>query len=1272
MNNTLDDFIDDALGEHDGVTLPVTQALGKTGALRDGIRLPGHAVGDLLGRGGMGAVYRATQATIERDVAVKVMTLDADQPELAERFRREAQVLGRLAHPNIVPIHELGVDTDGRPFYTMKLVKGRTLQAILNALREGDAATAREHTLASLLTVFRKVCDAMAFAHSQGVLHRDLKPENVMVGEFGEVLVMDWGLAKRMNDEGGSMKPAVVAADDAVSSFILQTSSFQGTLQGSVMGTPQFMSPEQARGEIDALDERADVYSLGAILYAILTLRPPVEGKTLDEVLAKVAKAQVTSPSDLVVSTTRGPARPEVNQARPLPHIEGGRVPVALSLVVMKALALDKAKRYRHVAEFSADIEKFQSGFATSAENAGFAKQAALLIKRHKGIFTTAAAAWLLVSALAVWFVMNLRAKERRAVAGEQHATKAEAVAVQERETARQALAKSQLDLAEKEFERGKFVEAQKILGETPESFRDANWRFLSAHSQDFSAQLSSRGRGSTHRLHFLAGGDRFAVRCFGGVIGIFTVAGRQVGDWIPASGRGPSMFGIDDAGSKVAVIASLNEVAVFDAASGKLVRRWACEMDDIFNVLLSADGRTLLAVDRGQMIAYAAETGALLWKTPSTNVIPAISPDGRTVAIVAAKSGVVLKVQLLDLATGEVRSSLEATADNPDKVALEFNHAGDVLACFGGDEMILWNPKTAAKIRALHFPGEQVKAMSPVGDLVASTSGSRIRLWDAGTGRLLRSLHGATTDASDLAFSPDGKTLLSSHVAANEGVIHVWPVRLREEIATSRSMGSKGRRIAFAPDGSRFYASAGNAGEWETRGGRETWRFSAGTANLLDFAIHPTDGSILVSDFKKKAFARVSPDRQRKEDFGSSWDSSLEFNRSGQLLLVIDQGTAQINPGAGFSVVEYPSGNVLRKVPLDYNARQPFARFCLGDAAVATAALAGGITVWDWRAGKPLRQIAAAQTGSIACLAVSPDGHHLASGGPDRWIRVWEAETGRMEAAFRAHWEGVRSVKFSPDGREILSGGEDGTVRINDATTGEERLAFYGLTSPVTDVDISPDGQLIGAIASDGSTKVWDQRSSSAAPVDDAGGWDDLLAKLTPEVVAKISHGWSMRDGELFSPDRKYATLPLPADVSGTSYRVRMKLRRLTAKNVFHVVLPVADRMCGFELDGYFQGRACSGLILVDGNYGKDVPGAVDGKQVNDTAPHDLEVRVRLDGARATITTTLDTRPLHEWTGPISALSQHKAWANTEPGSLALGTYDEGWVVSDVKVKRE
>jgi serine/threonine protein kinase len=275
-------------------------------------------------------------------------------------------VLAQLAHPNIVPIHAKGTDAQGRPFYSMKLIKGRTLQAVLNAIREGDAGAMREYSRAMLLTIFRKVCDALAFAHSKRILHRDLKPENIMVGEYGEVLVMDWGLAKVLGEREGNA--SAVRAQD--------TGDYGMTLEGEVMGTPQYMSPEQAQGMVADLDVRSDLYSLGGILYAILTQRPPIEGKTLNEVLTKVKSGGISS----MITQRGGNAPVQVGSPAAMEH----QIPEALQAVTFKAMALEREKRYPSVEAFAADIEAYQNGFATSAEEAGVWKQAKLWVKRNK------------------------------------------------------------------------------------------------------------------------------------------------------------------------------------------------------------------------------------------------------------------------------------------------------------------------------------------------------------------------------------------------------------------------------------------------------------------------------------------------------------------------------------------------------------------------------------------------------------------------------------------------------------------------------------------------------------------------------------------------------------------------------------------------------------------------------------------------------------------------------------------------------------------------
>ena len=327
----------------------------------------------------MGQIYFGEDPQLKRQVAVKVSSVSYGGED--PRFSKEAEVLAHLAHPNIVPIYNIGVDAKSRPFYSMKLVKGRTLQAVLNAIRDGDAAALKEYTRAALLTVFRKICDAMAFAHAKGILHRDLKPENIMVGEYGEVLVMDWGLAKVLGGEdalGGTKAPAN------------DTGDYGMTMEGEVMGTPQYMSPEQAEGMVAELDVRSDIYSLGGILYAILTLRPPIDGTTLEEVLTKVKNGQISA-----MVTKRG-RKGDVDEVVP-----GGMslmLPEALQAVTLKALATDRHTRYASVEAFAGDIEAYQNGFATSAEDAGAWKRVTLWVGRNKVLAGSAAVLVVVVS----------------------------------------------------------------------------------------------------------------------------------------------------------------------------------------------------------------------------------------------------------------------------------------------------------------------------------------------------------------------------------------------------------------------------------------------------------------------------------------------------------------------------------------------------------------------------------------------------------------------------------------------------------------------------------------------------------------------------------------------------------------------------------------------------------------------------------------------------------------------------------------------------------
>ena len=309
-----------------------------------------------IARGGMGRVFLAEDRTLNRQVALKVgHSADATQKAA---FYREATVLSHLAHPNIVPVHNFGEDAAGRPFYSMKLVRGQTLQGVIKKLRKKDPLTTLEFSLPRLLSVFRRVCNAIEFAHSAGYLHRDVKPENVMIGEYGEVWVMDWGLAQALRQ----------------TSSLISDDTPKHDRKYAVEGTPQYMSPEQALG--NPLDERTDIYSLGSTLYAILTLQAPVEGTSLNEILKKVKSG--------AISAMQEPFSKPTARGRHATKRKG--IPPALEAMVHKAMHLDPSKRYKRVTDFIRDIEAYQSGFATSAEDAGVIRQIGLLVRRHRAL----------------------------------------------------------------------------------------------------------------------------------------------------------------------------------------------------------------------------------------------------------------------------------------------------------------------------------------------------------------------------------------------------------------------------------------------------------------------------------------------------------------------------------------------------------------------------------------------------------------------------------------------------------------------------------------------------------------------------------------------------------------------------------------------------------------------------------------------------------------------------------------------------------------------
>ena len=308
-----------------------------------------------IAEGGEKRITLAHDHRLDRKVAMARAVRNKGSQDL-EQFLREARLTANLAHPNIMPVYNMGLDPEGEPFFSMELIPGDSLKTIVRKLRDGATDYRKDYPLDMLLNIYRKVCDAIAYAHSRGVLHLDIKPDNIRVGKFGEVLVCDWGLARVINSDDPDLSEDSVLLDGDILNDM--------TLSGTLKGTPGFMAPEQtlAYGE---KKQHTDIYALGALLYMLLTYKLPVEGESANEVIRNTREGKVVP----------------MRRRKPDFHI-----PQSLSAVTMKALALKPSDRYEDVSALRHEISRYLSGHPTEAESAGWITKASLLLRRHNRV----------------------------------------------------------------------------------------------------------------------------------------------------------------------------------------------------------------------------------------------------------------------------------------------------------------------------------------------------------------------------------------------------------------------------------------------------------------------------------------------------------------------------------------------------------------------------------------------------------------------------------------------------------------------------------------------------------------------------------------------------------------------------------------------------------------------------------------------------------------------------------------------------------------------
>ena len=336
-----------------------------------------YAIENLLAKGGMAMVFKAKDKNCRRPVALKVINdSDLQNQEVIHRFIEEAQIAAQLDHPNILPVYDLNIDKLGNPFYAMKLVKGDTLENLIVKIKQKDKKTVEEFPLTKLLQIYLKVCEAVAFAASRGVVHRDLKPENIMIGEYGEVFIMDWGIAKVSNEDKKTYEneTAIKDVDSLIDSIRkddkLNTST---TMQGQILGTPGFMAPEQVLSSGGQIGPHTDVYALGGILYNIISLERPHAELDVKTLFLNKIEGKIPTPE-----------KRAANSKTELVHIPNKKIPGPLSSICQKAMNVRPEARYKDAAELLEDLNLFMNGFATQAEGASQVRLIKLLLFRHQ------------------------------------------------------------------------------------------------------------------------------------------------------------------------------------------------------------------------------------------------------------------------------------------------------------------------------------------------------------------------------------------------------------------------------------------------------------------------------------------------------------------------------------------------------------------------------------------------------------------------------------------------------------------------------------------------------------------------------------------------------------------------------------------------------------------------------------------------------------------------------------------------------------------------
>jgi WD40 repeat protein len=1024
----------------------------------ESVSVPGYEIESVLGRGGMGVVYKARHLALKRTVALKMVLAGghAGPHELA-RFRIEAEAAARLQHPNIVQIHEVG-EADGHPYCALEFVEGGNLAGKIKE----KPLPVRE--AASLVETLAR---AMQLAHSRNVVHRDLKPANILLTADGTPKITDFGLARQVDTDSGE------------------------TQAGQVMGTPSYMAPEQASGRAHEAGPAADIYALGAILYECLAGRPPFRGQTVVETLDQVRTQEPVPPSRLETS-----------------------VPLDLETICLKCLRKEPEKRYTSAAELAEDVARYQRSEPIQARPVAQLERAGKWVKRNP-VVALAAIAVLVVTLLGlagiVWFAYQAGEEAKAARKAEGDAQEAKGVADTEAKAAKEArdreadradelkhrLGVSNVILAGAAYDNRDVVLAAERLEAVSAEQRGWDWHYLKqqvrgglftlyghtglvtsvAYSADgtrivtgggsdqceakvwdartgmylFDLKgLSPSGRAGVAAVRVAfspdsqrivtAGGDQTAS-VWDATIGALRLELKEPAGEVACAAFSPDGTRIVTTGNVLA--------RVWDARTGTALVELKGHRSRVSRAAFSPDGKRIVTASFDQTVkVWDARTGMILLDVKgitSGHCSVAFSPDGTRI-VTGRYDGI---ATVIDAGTGAVLLELNAHMRSQQSLMFSPSIGGGVLGAafspdgrrivtgggLSGAEARVWDARTGAELLDLkgHTGLVISVAFSPDGTHIVTGSLDRTaKVWDARTGTNRLELGGQRGNVSSLAVSPDSTRIVtgSSHAA-----VKVWDTGTGKTLV--ELTGFRGGPVSFSPDGARIVTGSHHDGTVKV------WDAKTGTAQL---ELKGHIGMVLRVSLSPDGTRIISADR----DTVKVWDARM--------------GTAlhEMKVGSGSVMVISPDGT----------------RIITADGTNAT--------VWDARTGTSLFALKG-HTKPVTSASFSPDGTTIVTGSfEDRTVKLWDVATGKAVSERKG---GAGDVSFSPDGRRLVTA-DGATATVWDARTGTTLLELKG--RPVQRASFSPDCARIvtAGLKADnpdrphegkGEATVWDARTGTA-----------------------------------------------------------------------------------------------------------------------------------------------------------------------------------------------